>query len=153
MPKISIEDLPQTRISSQTQTIRERRIAAILNGIQIAIWMYLIFLAARLAYAWLFSHYEVYDDEGYIAVSQSTFFKGMPLYNATFSQYGPIYYLFSKIIYAAIHGAVTTDSVRFTTLGHWLAASLLCSFAVLRLTRRLSGRSSRFTSSFFISLH
>jgi Concanavalin A-like lectin/glucanases superfamily len=114
---------------------RERRTAAILNGIQIAIWMYLVFLAARLAYAWLFSTYEGYDDEGYLATSLVCYFKGMPLYSSTFTQYGPFYYILSTLIYGLPHAPVTTDNIRFITLGHWLTASIFCGLAVRRLTR------------------
>jgi hypothetical protein len=97
--------------------------------------LYFIFLAGRLAYAWLFSIYEGYDDEGYLAISLVSYFKGRPLYSSTFTQYGPLYYLFSKAIYGICHAAVTTDSVRFTTWGHWLVSSVLCGLAVRRLTK------------------
>ncbi len=133
--------------------ISESQIAArsirILKGIEIAIWIYLIFLAGRLAYAWLFSIYEIYDDEGYLAVSLRSYFSHLPLYTSTFTQYGPFYYLFNKALYGIAHIPVTTDTARFVTLGHWLAASLMCGFAAWRITRAMFWGVVTFVLTFF----
>jgi hypothetical protein len=70
---------PSPEIAPRVAPGRERRHIAIPDAIQLAVWLCLIFLAVRLAYAWSFSTYSEYDDEGYLAANLSSYFNGMPL--------------------------------------------------------------------------
>jgi hypothetical protein len=135
--------------TDQTKTGTKSLSVTVLNSLQIGAWIYLIFLGGRLAYAWSFSDYEPYDDEGYLALSLRSYFKNLPLYTSTFSQYGPFYYLFNRALYGIAHIAVTTDNVRFVTIGHWLATSILSSVAVWRMTGVLLWAVVAFFAIFF----
>ncbi len=94
------------------------------------------FLAVALASAYyeIFSHF-VGDDEGYLMISVRGFLDGNALYDAVFTQYGPLYYLYQWVLRGALKIPLTHDATRLLCLGHWLGASLLLAWASRQLLR------------------
>lgn len=91
-------------------------------------------LAVVAAGTLLASTFMAYDDEGYVLFSLRTFCETGSLYDKTFSQYGPFYFL----VYQALHFAgfaFTTFDGRMVTLVMWMATAGLCASLVWRLTR------------------
>src|SRR5262249_35930445 len=74
------------------------------------------------------------DDEGYVMLSLASFMDGKALYDETFSQYGPAYYVAEAALHRATGLPITHDVTRAKTLVHWLAIAALSAVLVARLT-------------------
>ena len=92
-------------------------------------------LCAFAGYQRLFSSFAAYDDEGYIMLSLFHFLDGEPLYDKTFSQYGPAYYFVQAMVHAVTDWPITHDVVRFKTLACWLMTAALAGGLIGRMTR------------------
>jgi hypothetical protein len=99
---------------------------------------YVVF-AASLSYAYflMFLGFRTYDDEGYIMASVRTFLDGLPLYDATFTQYGPFYYVCMGLFYRVSGLPVGHDVTRLVTLAIWIGTAGLLGAFVFRVTRSL----------------
>jgi hypothetical protein len=84
----------------------------------------------------LFSSMARYDDEGYVLLSLRTYLAGHPLYDQTYSQYGPAYFALERACHRLFHLPTTHDVARWKTLLAWLCSGLLCGGIVHRLTGR-----------------
>ena len=85
-------------------------------------------------YQRIFSSFAVYDDEGYVMISVRSFLEGHPLYDETYTQYGPAYYWIQSLIHHVTGWSVTHDVTRLKALGLWVTTSVLAMFFVYRLT-------------------
>ncbi|OFW06098.1 MAG: hypothetical protein A3H96_23800 [Acidobacteria bacterium RIFCSPLOWO2_02_FULL_67_36] len=95
-------------------------------------------ISAIFAYLAIFSRFMPYDDEGTVMVSVRTFLGGLPLYDQTYSQYGPFYYLLKKLLFGVTGGPVTHDITRLTTVVFWMATALLTALFVRRQTKSVN---------------
>jgi len=95
----------------------------------------LILVAAGIAgFQRLYSSFAPYDDEGYVMISLRSYMNGHPLYDTTFSQYGPAYYVLNDAFHTVTGCPVTHDVARLKTLAIWLVAAILAAAIVFRLT-------------------
>jgi len=78
-----------------------------------------------------------YDDEGYVMLSLASFMDGMPLYDETYTQYGPAPFLALSAFHRLSGLPVSHDVTRVGTLVLWIGASLLASVLVWRLTEHV----------------
>ena len=86
------------------------------------------------AYVEMFSQFQYYDDEGYLMVSVKSFLDGHPLFDDTFSLYGPFYFLVARAFHTISGLAVSHDVTRLVTIALWLATAALIAVSVYRLT-------------------
>jgi hypothetical protein len=103
-----------------------------------AIWPVFGVLLAGLAvigYWLLFTTFQAYDDEGYVLMSLRWFTAGAPLYDAVYTQYGPLPYLLYGALSRLFGFAFTNTSARIVTLVTWTTAAACCGALVHRLTR------------------
>ena len=76
-----------------------------------------------------------YDDEGYVMMSLSQLLQGQPLYDETYTQYGPAFFLTHAGIHQLFDIPISHDIFRMKMIVQWLMICLLSSFCVFRLTR------------------
>ena len=107
----------------------------------VLIWIVLFAMAAFVGYQQIFSTFAEYDDEGYVMISLRSFMNGQPLYDETFSQYGPAFYLVEGSIQRLLDLPITHNVVRLKTIAKWLLVAAACAFFVGRLTRDSGTRS------------
>jgi hypothetical protein len=93
------------------------------------------------ALAWLghrlvFSQFQEYDDEGYLLLTVQQFLRGLPIYDAVYTQYGPAYYLWQQVLHSVIGIPVTHDATRVVTVAIWLVCSGVTGYLVWLLTKR-----------------
>ena len=93
------------------------------------LWACLISLAAWFALAQCFTTMPMYDDESYVMLTMQTFFAGHPLYQDTYSQYGPAFYFLQTPIHDWFNVPITHDIVRVKTVLTWLM--LIAGFGYL----------------------
>lgn len=87
-------------------------------------------------YFQLFSSFARYDDEGYVHLSLRTYLAGHPLYDETYTQYGPAYFHLEGLLHHVTGWPVTHDVARWKTLLLWLTTAALAAATVWRLTVR-----------------
>ena len=102
-------------------------------------WLLVFFVvcAAYFGYQQLFSTFASYDDEGYVMMSLSNYLAGIPLYDETYSQYGPAYFQTQKLLHEVGEFDVTHDFTRHKTLAFWILISLLSGVVVSRISESL----------------
>ncbi len=88
---------------------------------------------ASIASALLFTLYRRYDDEGYVLWSIKNVAEGHSLYGEIYSQYGPFFHEFYRVL-GWLGYPFTNDSARIITGICWLATALLSGLIVRRLT-------------------
>ena len=93
-------------------------------------------LLAVAGYFELFSRFEYYDDEGYIALSIEAFLRRGSLYGDVYSQYGPFPYELWGALFEVTGAQVSSNAIRLLTLAIWLGISLTAGITAHRLTRR-----------------
>ena len=93
------------------------------------LWAGMIALAAWFALAQCFTTMPMYDDESYVMLTMQTFFEGHPLYQDTYSQYGPAFYFLQTPIHDWFNVPITHDIVRLKTVLTWLM--LIAGFGYL----------------------
>ena len=97
------------------------------------LWTALVGLAGFVGYQQIFSTFAEYDDEGYVMISLRSFLDGHPLYDETFSQYGPAFYFIEGAIHRLANLPITHNIVRLKTIVGWLVVALASAFFVNRL--------------------
>lgn len=103
-------------------------------------WLLLAALFALLAgvgACLVFSSFMVYDDEGYVLFSLKNFAEHGGLYDRVYSQYGPFFFAFHKLLHA-VGLDFTNLTARLLALGWWLGSVALCATLVWRVTRSLA---------------
>jgi hypothetical protein len=76
-----------------------------------------------------------WDDMGYLMLTQKTLAAGHPLYDQTFSQYGPGYYVWARLLRGLLGVPLSHDSTLLLTAAARVAVALLCAGYVARLSR------------------
>lgn len=112
------------------------------SSLNLLLWIGLatVLTVAAIAYMGfsLFSHFSVYDDEGWMMIVLRHFLDGGVMYDRIPNVYGPFYYLVYGITYGPLGVPLTTDAVRFVTMAHWIGSVALCCLCVWLLTRQAS---------------
>jgi hypothetical protein len=97
--------------------------------------MAVVVLAAAFAgYHQIFTTHSPQDDEGYVMLSLVSFMEGRPLYDETYTQYGPAPFVVRSALHRLGGLPVTHDVTRLTTLAVWLGAATLGAALVVRVT-------------------
>ena len=106
-------------------------------------WLLLAILLAGLGWMLIATCFMVYDDEGYVLISVRNFCDGRGLYTEVFSQYGPAFYLFYKLIHGVTGIVYDHEIGRLLTLGYWVASAMVVGLLTSRLTAsRIAGWSA-----------
>jgi len=100
----------------------------------IGCWVAAIALCICFGLSHSFTMMAKYDDESYVMLSLQTFFQGERLYEETYTQYGPAYYLMQSPIHRWLEIPITHDIVRLKTVFSWFAISLLSGVLVWKIT-------------------
>ena len=95
----------------------------------------LLVATITLGYLRLSTSFAPYDDEGYVIVSLKSFMSGRPLYDATYTQYGPGYFFLSSWFHQITGLNIDHDTMRFRMLFVWVLTSVSAGIAVSRLTQ------------------
>ncbi len=105
-------------------------------------------LLAGIGYGMLWTTMMVYDDEGYVLYSLRTFCEGGGLYDRVFSQYGPFFFFWNRLL--AFGGFdFSNTAARVVTLIYWLIASGAGAAFVARLTRSALAATAALAGIFF----
>ena len=96
---------------------------------------FFLVMAGYFGYQQLFSTFASYDDEGYVMQSLSHYMGGAPLYDETYSQYGPAFFQVQKLIHDVFEAPPSHDFERFKTLAFWILIGLVSALAVWRFTQ------------------
>ena len=94
----------------------------------------LLSLAAFAGYQHIFSTYADYDDEGYVMLSLVSYMQGEPLYDATYTQYGPAFFALQSAFHRVTGLPITHDVTRLKTLFLWLLVAAMCGMTIRRMT-------------------
>jgi hypothetical protein len=86
-------------------------------------WALILSACAVSGYLRLFTTFAPYDDEGYVMLTLRRFLQGHAMYDTTYSQYGPAYYVLVAPWHWLLKIPVTHDVTRFKTLLIWLTAA------------------------------
>src|SRR5262245_841721 len=97
----------------------------------------------------IFATHTDYDDEGYVMLSIVSFMDGKPLYDETYTQYGPVPFVVASAVHGLTGLPIDHDVTRLTTLGLWLAAAVLAAALVVRLTGAWWAGAVAFLVAFF----
>jgi hypothetical protein len=95
-------------------------------------------LMATFAFAYLFTSFQPYDDDGYFLQAYREFLSGHVLYNQVFAFYGPFTFFSAALLarFDVVH--VTQDYFRWALLPVWILIPSLIAGAVWRWTGRYS---------------
>lgn len=78
-----------------------------------------------------FSEFSSWDDEGYILLTLRDYLSGLPIYSGFYTQYGPVAYQFSSIVYRVLNIQPVNDSVRILSVFYY-TLTLIIFIAILR---------------------
>lgn len=109
-----------------------------ISYLTILVFLLVFGLSLISSYFIIFSKYSPYDDEGFLVISTKTFLMGNPLYDATFTQYGPFYYLVQEILYGLINIPLDQNHTRLTTIALWLISSFSITLYIYLTTKKYS---------------
>ena len=82
------------------------------------------------------THFSEYDDEGFMLMTLRQYLEGLPLYDRTYTEYGPFYYMLLGGVFRGV--GVTHDAIRATTILFWLLVSAGWATCVWRWRRSLA---------------
>jgi hypothetical protein len=74
-----------------------------------------------------------YDDEGFVMMTLKSFMENHPLYEETYTQYGPSYYLLTAPLHSVLGLPLSHHMVRLKTALFWLLPVLLTMGIMLRI--------------------
>lgn len=99
----------------------------------------LLLAALALGGHWLlFTHFMVYDDEGYVLWSLRSYFAEGGLYTRVYSQYGPLFFAAYDAVHRLTGLEFTNTTGRWITLGYWAATAWIGGAFAWRATRSAS---------------
>ncbi len=114
-----------------------RFLAPLLGGL-------IFFIAAVFAFATLFTTYVAWDDEGYFLQAYRAYASGEAPYKSVFSFYGPYSFFLPGLLAGFDAERISHDSMRWATMGLWLATASLLALTVWRWTGNLGATSAVF---------
>ncbi len=94
----------------------------------------LLLVTGILGYLRLSTSFAPYDDEGYVMVSLQSFIDGKPLYDATYSQYGPGYFFLNGWFHRLTGLPISHDTARLKMLVVWVLSAGATGWATFRLS-------------------
>lgn len=103
---------------------------------RMGLWSGLGIVLIVTAYLLINTTFMLYDDEGYILLTNQNFLGGGRLYDDIFTQYGPWPYVYHLLIGLGLNEPLSHTVGRNLTALHWV----LCALLVGAITRRLTGR-------------
>jgi hypothetical protein len=95
-------------------------------------------LLSLLAFAYLFTTFVPWDDEGYFLIAFRDYLSGRKLYDQVFAMYGPFTFWTAAAVARFAPGNVTHDAFRWLSLFLWIAIAAIMAATVWRWTRRSS---------------
>ena len=129
---------------------RNKRVASLMGWSryklvgQVIIALLAVGLVTIFAFAYLFTTFVPWDDEGYFLLSYRDVLSGRIPYDQVYSFYGPFTYLAAGLITGFDPTNVTHDYFRWTLLPLWILVALLLAGIVWRWTRRFSPAAAAF---------
>lgn len=95
-----------------------------------------IFILTQISsYFIIFSKFAPHDDEGFLLISIKEFISGNPLYDSTFTQYGPFYYFIQQILYDILKIPLNHNHTRLVTIGLWAISTTLITIYSYKMTK------------------
>ena len=94
----------------------------------------LLVVTGTLGYLRLYTSFAPYDDEGYVMVSLQSFIDGKPLYDATYSQYGPGYFFLNSWFHRLTGLPISHDTARLKMLAVWVLTAGAAGWTAFRLS-------------------
>jgi len=91
-----------------------------------------------------------YDDEGYVMMTLKSFSENHPLYEETYTQYGPSFYLLTSPLHSVLGLPLTHHAVRLKTALLWVITVLLTMGIMLKLS---GNRLLSLTTSCMVAIH
>ena len=91
-----------------------------------------------LAFAYLFTTFVAWDDEGYFLIAFRDYLSGRVLYDHVFSMYGPFTFWTAAVVARFSPGNITHDVFRWSLLFVWIAIAAVMGATVWRWTKRSS---------------
>ena len=95
----------------------------------------LVLTLSSVAWMLMTTRFMSYDDEGYLLLTYRNFSAGHVLYGEIFTQYGPVPYLYHRVLGWLTGEPLTHLAGRVITCVHWVLASILCGVTAWKLTR------------------
>src|SRR5437762_3836015 len=77
-----------------------------------------IVASGSIAFCRMYSTFPWYDDDGYLLITLRSFLGGHPLYDETYTNYGPFFYLWRFVIHG-LGVPLTHDATRGVALFEW----------------------------------
>ena len=112
--------------------------------------LFLVCFSLLIACPLLLTTLAPYDDEGYVMMTLRSFSEKNPLYEDTYTQYGPAYYLLTAPLHSVLGYPLTHHAVRLKTALLWVITVLL----TMGITLKLSGnRILSLTTSCMVAVH
>ena len=112
--------------------------------------VFLVFFTCMVALPLLLTTLAPYDDEGYVMMTLKSFSENHPLYEETFTQYGPAYYLLTEPLHSLLGLPLTQHAIRLKTAVLWIIPVLLTMGIMLRLS---GNRTLALTTSCMVAIH
>ena len=89
------------------------------------------------AFCTVAANFSLHDDMGHLMLTQKTFLSGHPLYDQTYTRYGPAYYAWEQFLHTVTRLPLTHDTTLLFTAFSLVAISLLGAGFVARLGRNV----------------
>lgn len=120
------------RMSSPQGTPRSK---ALQHGLYAAAALALGVSGTAYAWLWMFSNFQLYDDEGYFLVLVRHLLDGRRIYDDVSTVYGPGWLGYRWLLNGLLGAPLTTDGVRWQSLVAWIVCAVLVGVLVRCATR------------------
>ena len=122
-------------MSSEARLVREYPATSMPRWLHQPNWQYLLLAGFCLLVSvpLLLTTMAPYDDEGYVMMTLKSFMENHPLYEETYTQYGPSYYLLTAPLHSVLGLPLSHHMVRLKTALFWLLPVLLTMGIMLRI--------------------
>ncbi len=110
----------------------------------------LLVLLGISAWAQVFTGFRLYDDEGYVLYTVRQFQENLRIYDQFFTQYGPVYYLYTNSLLEIAGSTADHDWTRAVTVLHWLGALLFVYLSSRAMGASVAGQGIAVVAAFFI---
>jgi hypothetical protein len=120
---------PETTVQPVRERLRALYGALIILALAVVLAV-MVFCTVCTGFRW-------YDDMGALMLIEKTLVAGHPLYDQTFTLYGPAYYAWQEFLHTITRLPLSHDSTLLFTTGSLIGISLLCAGYVARMTRNV----------------